>query len=77
MLWESATVKIDKKLTAVYFVTSIRACPNSSASWGGGYTLATGTAELSETALTCKIVIITEYFEKYMHIINLLYANDG
>ena len=72
VLQESATVKIDRKLTAVHFITSIRARPNPIASKGGGYTLATETSKMSGTTLTCTIVIIlesTEYFDKDMRII--------
>ena len=50
-----------EKLTAVSLITSIRASPNSSASWGGGDALATGTSKLGETTLTC---IDVKYSEK-------------
>ena len=45
MSHELATIKI---LTAVSLITSIRAWPESSASWGGGDTLAIGTLKLTE-----------------------------
>ena len=62
MLQESATVKIDWKLTTVPLITAIRARPYPIASKGGGNTQTTGTLKLTETALTCTLVIISNNY---------------